>query len=53
LPHHRVLKRADGFPAVTNTEVALVAAPDASPTTRSLAGVLADFCASNDPRKAA
>jgi DNA-binding transcriptional LysR family regulator len=52
LPEHRVLKPSDGFPAITNTEIALVAAPDASPATRSLAEVLAEFC-SRDPRKAA
>ena len=43
LPDHRVLKTKDGFPAVTNTELALVAAPNASPATRRLAQVLADF----------
>src|SRR5262249_59824288 len=53
LPEHRVLKRSEGFPAVTNTEVALMAAPDASPSTRRLAEMLADFCAKTDPRKAA
>src|SRR5262245_3950281 len=53
LPEHRVLKASEGFPTVTNTEIALVAAPDASPATRSLAGVLVDFCSSHDPRKAA
>jgi DNA-binding transcriptional LysR family regulator len=53
LPEHRALKRSDGFPAITNTEVALVAAPNASPATRSLAEVLARFCSTHDPRKAA
>jgi len=53
LPEHRVLKRSEGFPVVTNTEVALMAAPDASPSTRRLAEMLADFCAKTDPRKAA
>jgi DNA-binding transcriptional LysR family regulator len=53
LPEHRVLKASEGFPTVTNTEMALVAAPDASPATRSLADALADFCSSIDPRKAA
>ncbi|HEY6256531.1 MAG TPA: LysR substrate-binding domain-containing protein [Xanthobacteraceae bacterium] len=52
LPDHRVLKRTDGFPPITNTEVALVAAADASPATRRLAEVLADFCSATDPRKA-
>jgi DNA-binding transcriptional LysR family regulator len=53
LPEHRVLKRSEGFPTVTNTEVALLLAPDASPSTRRLAEMLADFCSKNDPRKAA
>src|SRR5262245_1766151 len=53
LPEHRLLKASEGFPTVTNTEVALVTAPDASPATRSLAEVLAEFCSSGDPRKAA
>ena len=53
LPEHRVLKASEGFPTVTNTEMALVAAPDASPATRSLADALVDFCSSIDPRKAA
>jgi DNA-binding transcriptional LysR family regulator len=53
LPDHRVLRRADGFPPLTNTEVALVTAPNAGPTTRYLAEVLAQFCASNNRRKGA
>jgi DNA-binding transcriptional LysR family regulator len=53
LADHRVLQRKDGFPAITNTELALVAAPDASPATRRLADLLADFCAAADPRAAA
>jgi DNA-binding transcriptional LysR family regulator len=53
LPEHRVLKTRDGFPAITNTEVALVAAPGASPATLRLAQVLRDFCSAADPRKAA
>lgn len=53
LPEHRVLTRKDGFPAITNTEVALVVAPNASPATRRLAEVLRDFCLKSDPRKAA
>jgi hypothetical protein len=40
------------FPPITNTEIALVAAPNASPATRRLAEVLVEFC-STDPRKAA
>jgi DNA-binding transcriptional LysR family regulator len=53
LGDHRVIEPADGFPSITNTEIALVAAADASPATRRLAEVLADFCSTSDPRKAA
>lgn len=49
LPEHRVLKRSEGFPAVTNTEVALMVASDASPSTRRLAEMLADFCSKSEP----
>jgi DNA-binding transcriptional LysR family regulator len=53
LPEHRVLKRKDGFPTISNTEIALVASPDASTATRRLADVLRDFCAAtNRPRAA-
>jgi DNA-binding transcriptional LysR family regulator len=50
---HRVLRSKDGFPAISNTELALVAAPDASPATRRLAELLAEFCNSADPHAAA
>jgi DNA-binding transcriptional LysR family regulator len=53
LPDHRRLGAEDGFPAITNTEVALVTAPEASPATRRLAQALADFCNTADPRVAA
>ena len=53
LPEHRVLKGKDGFPAITNTEVVLVTAANASPATRRLAELLRDFCSASDPRKAA
>ena len=53
LPEHRVLKTKDGFRAITSTEVALVAAPNASPATLRLAEMLRDFCSSADPRKVA
>jgi DNA-binding transcriptional LysR family regulator len=53
LPDHRRLGAEDGFPAITNTEVALVTAPEASPATRRLAQALADFCNAADPRVAA
>ncbi|MBR0691652.1 LysR substrate-binding domain-containing protein [Bradyrhizobium lablabi] len=41
---HRVLTAKDGFAPIDRTEVALVAAPDASPATLRLADRLADFC---------
>jgi DNA-binding transcriptional LysR family regulator len=44
LADHRVLGRRDGFPPIPNTELALVAAPDATPATRRLADLLAEFC---------
>jgi len=47
---HRVLAPRDGFAAITNTELALVAAPDASPATLRLAKLLADFCDAADRR---
>jgi DNA-binding transcriptional LysR family regulator len=50
---HRTLGAKDGFPAITNTELALVVEPDASPATRRLADLLADFCNAADPRAAA
>ena len=50
---HRVLKSKDGFPRITNTELALVAAADASPATRRLAEVLAKFCSTVHSRKTA
>jgi DNA-binding transcriptional LysR family regulator len=53
LPEHRVLKTKDGFPVITNAEVVLVTAPNASPATRRLAELLRDFCSASDPRKAA
>jgi DNA-binding transcriptional LysR family regulator len=53
LPDHRVLRIKDGFPPISNTELALVVAPDASPATRRLAELLAAFCTAGDPRVAA
>src|SRR5204862_5710033 len=53
LEDHCMLGTSDGFPPITNTEVALVAAPQASPATRRLAQALADFCSAADPRLAA
>jgi|SRR5215471_3402816 len=53
LPDHCLLDASDGFPPITDTEVALVTAPEASPATRRLAQALADFCGAADPRLAA
>jgi DNA-binding transcriptional LysR family regulator len=50
LADHVELKAKDGFPRITNTELALVTAPDASPATQRLAGLLADFCNGPDAR---
>ncbi|MBX9826227.1 MAG: hypothetical protein K2Y27_14700 [Xanthobacteraceae bacterium] len=52
LPEHRVPTKADGFPPITNTQIALAAAPNVSRATRRPAEVLVAFC-STDPRKAA
>jgi DNA-binding transcriptional LysR family regulator len=43
-PAHRVLTAKDGFAPIDKTEVALVAAPQASPATLRVADLLADFC---------
>jgi DNA-binding transcriptional LysR family regulator len=53
LEGHRVLKTEDGFPAITDTEIALAAAPHASPATHRLAELLADFCSSAVSRSTA
>jgi len=53
LPDHLILKSRDGFPSISNTELALVAAPNASASTRRLGEVLADFCSGIDQRKIA
>ena len=41
---HRVLTAKDGFAPIDRTEMALLAAPDASPATLRLADRLAEFC---------
>lgn len=43
---HRILTAKDGFAPIDKTEVALVAAPGASPATLRLADRLAEFCSS-------
>src|SRR5262249_19129379 len=48
-----ILGAGDRLSPITNTEVALVTAPEASPATRRLAQALADFCSAADPRLAA
>jgi DNA-binding transcriptional LysR family regulator len=53
LADHRVLGPKDGFPKLTNTEMALVVRPDASPATRRLAELLAEFCQAAAARAAA
>jgi len=47
LSEHCVLRRKDGFPPITNTEVALVAAANASAATRRLVEILCEFCSTN------
>jgi DNA-binding transcriptional LysR family regulator len=41
---HRILTAKDGFAPIDKTEMALVAAPDASPATLRLADRLVEFC---------
>jgi len=43
-PDHRILAASDGFAPIDATEMALVAAPNASPATLRLADLLAEFC---------
>ena len=50
LADHRVLQHQDGLPSVSDTELALVVGPEASPATRRLADLLADFCNASDQR---
>jgi len=51
LAAHRVFNRKDGFPSISNTEIALVAAPNASPATRRLAEILCEFCTMNKAKR--
>ncbi|PZA11633.1 LysR family transcriptional regulator [Rhodopseudomonas palustris] len=41
---HQKLTARDGFPPIDRTELALIAAPQASPATQRLAETLAEFC---------
>ena|SRR5690348_7183748 len=47
---HRILRAKEGFPVVSNTDLALVIGADASPATRRLADLLAEFCDTTDLR---
>ncbi len=53
LADHCVLGPKEGFPKLSSTEMALVVRPDASPATRRLADLLAEFCKALDIRTAA
>jgi DNA-binding transcriptional LysR family regulator len=53
LADHSLLGPKEGFPQLSNTEVALVVRPDATPATRRLADLLAGFCEALDARTAA
>jgi DNA-binding transcriptional LysR family regulator len=53
LPEHTVLDARHGFPPITDTEVALVAASEASAASRRLAEALVNFCSALDPRMVA
>jgi len=53
LPDHSKLDGGDGFPPIADTEVALVAAPEAGAAARRLADALVEFCNALDSRIAA
>ena len=53
LPEHIVLDARHGLPPITDTEVALVAAPEASAASRRLAEALVKFCSALDQRMVA
>jgi len=53
LADHRILGPKDGFPKLSDTEMALIIHPDASPATRRLADLLRDFCTAFEARTAA
>jgi len=44
LPEQMIVEPARGFPTITNTEIALVAAANASPATLRIAEMLVEFC---------
>jgi DNA-binding transcriptional LysR family regulator len=53
LADHRVLGPKEGFPKLSNTEIALIVRPDATLATRRLADLLVEFCKALDARAAA
>jgi DNA-binding transcriptional LysR family regulator len=53
LADHRVLGPKEGFPKLSNTEMALVVRPDAGQATRRLADLLVEFCKAFEARAAA
>ena len=50
LPELKIVEPAHGFPTITNTEIALVAAANASPATLRLADMLVEFFGPRGPR---
>ncbi|MGN6573628.1 MAG: LysR substrate-binding domain-containing protein [Pseudolabrys sp.] len=52
MPEHRIVDARD-FPPITNTEIAIAIADNATPATRRLADVLAEFCDARATRKVA
>ena len=53
LADHRVLGPKEGFPKLSNTEIALIVRPDATLATRRLADLLVEFCKALEARAAA
>ncbi|HEX5211717.1 MAG TPA: LysR substrate-binding domain-containing protein [Pseudolabrys sp.] len=49
LPEQKIVEPARGFPTITNTEIALVAAANASPAVLRIAELLVEFCAPRGP----
>jgi DNA-binding transcriptional LysR family regulator len=52
LPEQKIVEPARGFPTITNTEIALVAAANATPATLRLAEMLVEFCGPHGRRAA-
>jgi DNA-binding transcriptional LysR family regulator len=50
LPEHRMLNARTGLPAISNTEVALLASANPTAATRTLSNLLVEFCGASDPR---